>query len=334
MGPPGQTRAEKSEIRVQYRPEPDRVVNLGYRFQRRPAGAVRISRSPGADHQHLARLWTAGVFACATMSRLSNLRDSNTAAAAGGVRRPWRGNTVNRTGERDNSCTYNWNSRVFRGRIRSDTFLDSGIRGYSPRPADPFHCLHPGATSSRTDRFAAARRPAAGRPPIAQTREHSRVKSALDRVVAVVNDGMVTESELDEQTLSIRDRLAAQKTQLPPDDVLRKQVLDRLIIQEIQFQRAKRIGLTDHRTSSSTPRCSDIAQRNNLTLDAAAHSDRRAGTRLRHLSRNMRREITMQHAAAARRDRTSTSRRANSTSTSSAAEDARRPDASTTSRTS
>src|SRR6187455_3174355 len=43
----------------------------------------------------------------------------------------------------------------------------------------------------------------------------------LDKVVAVVNEGMVTESELEEQTRTIRDRLAAQKTQLPPDDVMR-----------------------------------------------------------------------------------------------------------------
>src|SRR6185369_15600853 len=44
----------------------------------------------------------------------------------------------------------------------------------------------------------------------------------LDKVVAIVNDGVVSQSDLDEQTAMIADRLKEQKTQLPPPDVLRK----------------------------------------------------------------------------------------------------------------
>jgi peptidyl-prolyl cis-trans isomerase SurA len=115
----------------------------------------------------------------------------------------------------------------------------------------------------------------------------------LDKVVAVVNDGMVTESELEEQTLSIRDRLAAQKTQLPPEDVLRKQVLDRLIIQEIQFQRAKRIGLkiSDEQVNAAM---NDIAQRNNLTLAQLPAAIAEQGLDYASYRDNIRREITMQ----------------------------------------
>ncbi len=115
----------------------------------------------------------------------------------------------------------------------------------------------------------------------------------LDKVVAVVNDGMVTESELEEQTVTIRDRLVSQKTQLPPDDILRKQVLDRLIIQEIQAQRAKRIGLkiTDEQVNAAM---NDIAQRNNITLAQLPAAIAQQGVDYASYRDNIRREITMQ----------------------------------------
>jgi peptidyl-prolyl cis-trans isomerase SurA len=66
----------------------------------------------------------------------------------------------------------------------------------------------------------------------------------IDRVVAVVNDGVVLESELDAQTTEFKQRLTAQRVQLPDDKVLREQVLERLILEEIQAQRAERAGIT------------------------------------------------------------------------------------------
>jgi len=87
----------------------------------------------------------------------------------------------------------------------------------------------------------------------------------LDRVAAVVNEGVVTTTELDEQISSIGDRLREQRTELPPADVLRSQVLDRLVIQEIQYQRANRVGIKigDEQVNAAL---ADIARRNNLSL--------------------------------------------------------------------
>lgn len=87
----------------------------------------------------------------------------------------------------------------------------------------------------------------------------------LDRVVAIVNDGIVTESELDEQVEEITERLREQATPLPPQDVLRQQILERLIIQEIQLQRADRLGLavSDEQLNEALV---DIAQRNQIAL--------------------------------------------------------------------
>lgn len=68
--------------------------------------------------------------------------------------------------------------------------------------------------------------------------------TALDRVVAVVNDGVVLESELDAQVREYVRRLSAQNVSLPSDKIMREQVLERLVVEEIQAQRAQRAGIT------------------------------------------------------------------------------------------
>jgi len=77
----------------------------------------------------------------------------------------------------------------------------------------------------------------------AQTREASSSGVLLDRVAATVNEGVVLQSELDEQMIVIAQRLREQKLEMPPQNVLQKQVLDRLVLQELQMQRADRAGI-------------------------------------------------------------------------------------------
>jgi peptidyl-prolyl cis-trans isomerase SurA len=66
---------------------------------------------------------------------------------------------------------------------------------------------------------------------------------ALNRIVAVVNEGVVLQSQLDRRTDQIRQQLREQDTRLPPDDVLRKQVLERLVMEEIQLQLAESMSI-------------------------------------------------------------------------------------------
>src|SRR5262245_19268709 len=96
--------------------------------------------------------------------------------------------------------------------------------------------------------------PAPQRPPQAQL---------LDRVVAIVDDGIVTQSGLDEAIGQAVARLRQNNTQLPPMDTLRRQVLDRLVMEEIQAQRAERIGIevTDEMVNDELKR---LAQDNGL----------------------------------------------------------------------
>jgi len=99
----------------------------------------------------------------------------------------------------------------------------------------------------------------------AQTREASSSGVLLDRVAATVNEGVVLSSELDEQMLIISERLRQQKLDLPPTNVLRQQVLDRLVLQELQMQRANRAGIkvSDETLNNAL---NDVAESNKLKL--------------------------------------------------------------------
>ena len=80
-------------------------------------------------------------------------------------------------------------------------------------------------------------------PTQAEPRRLSDRGSSLDRIVAVVNDGVILNSELENEIARITVRLKQQKTELPSAAVLRSQILDRLIQQELQLQLAKKSGL-------------------------------------------------------------------------------------------
>lgn len=72
--------------------------------------------------------------------------------------------------------------------------------------------------------------------PIVVTAETAQ---PLDKVVAVVNDNVITESELAVQSDILRQQLVAKNMQLPSEQVLRKQVLQHLIDVDLQLQLAK-----------------------------------------------------------------------------------------------
>jgi peptidyl-prolyl cis-trans isomerase SurA len=78
---------------------------------------------------------------------------------------------------------------------------------------------------------------------LAQTREIGGRGELLDRIAVVVNDGVVLQSQIDAQTTEITHRLREQGTPLPAPSVLKQQITERLVVQEIQLQRAQKIGL-------------------------------------------------------------------------------------------
>lgn len=87
----------------------------------------------------------------------------------------------------------------------------------------------------------------------------------LDRIVAVVNNEIVLDSELVEMEQTVRQQLRQRNAAIPSSDVLRRQVLERLIMQKLQIQRAEMAGIrvADDALNAAIRQ---IAENNNLTL--------------------------------------------------------------------
>jgi peptidyl-prolyl cis-trans isomerase SurA len=127
----------------------------------------------------------------------------------------------------------------------------------------------------------------------AQTREASSSGVLLDRVAATVGEGVVLSSELDEQILLITERLRAQNMEMPPANVLRQQVLDRLVLQELQMQRADRAGIkvSDEILNNAL---NDVAKSNNIRLTDLPEALASQGIDYAGYRDNMRKELAMQ----------------------------------------
>ena len=126
----------------------------------------------------------------------------------------------------------------------------------------------------------------------AQTRELATKGALLDRVAAVVNDGVVLNSELDDQMNIVSERLRQQKLELPPQNVLRQQVLERLVLQEIQVQRANKAGLKVPDETLNTA-LTDVAQRNGIPLSQLPEALQKEGIDYAAYRDDMRKELTL-----------------------------------------
>ncbi|NOX10007.1 MAG: molecular chaperone SurA [Gammaproteobacteria bacterium] len=87
----------------------------------------------------------------------------------------------------------------------------------------------------------------------------------IDRIIAIVNDDVILQSELDNKTRSVRQQLRDQGIQPPSLERLQSQVLERLVTENLQLQLAERSGIkVDNETLNNNLR--NLAQKNNLTL--------------------------------------------------------------------
>lgn len=87
----------------------------------------------------------------------------------------------------------------------------------------------------------------------------------IDRIVAVVNNDVITASELRNEQHNVEQQFKEQGKQLPPQEILQKQILERLIIKAVQLQLADNSGIrVDDETLNKT--ITRIAEENRLTL--------------------------------------------------------------------
>ncbi len=88
---------------------------------------------------------------------------------------------------------------------------------------------------------------------------------ALDRVLAVVNNEAITSSDLNSRVATVKRQLRRQTQDLPSDDELRRQVLERLVTEKVLTQAARERGLlVDERQVDAT--IARVADQNKLSL--------------------------------------------------------------------
>ena len=87
----------------------------------------------------------------------------------------------------------------------------------------------------------------------------------LDAIVAVVNDDVIVQSELESAIEQLLPELQAEGAPIPNPATLRKQVLEQLIQERLQVQRAEERGISVDE-ATLTQALTNIAQRNGMQL--------------------------------------------------------------------
>ncbi len=87
----------------------------------------------------------------------------------------------------------------------------------------------------------------------------------LDRIAAIVDDGIIMHSQFEKRLQEVRKNISIRNTELPPEDMLRQQVIDRMILDELQLQIGERSGIriADDELNESI---ASLAQRNQTTV--------------------------------------------------------------------
>lgn len=114
----------------------------------------------------------------------------------------------------------------------------------------------------------------------------------IDRIIAVVDQSVITEQELADRIKTVSAQLEKQGTQLPPDNVLEKQILERLIVDSLQLQLAAQTGLKvdDTQLDKTIER---IAAQNKLGVEEFKTLLEKDGLSLRKFREDIRNEITI-----------------------------------------
>ncbi|MDR3478234.1 MAG: peptidylprolyl isomerase [Gammaproteobacteria bacterium] len=116
---------------------------------------------------------------------------------------------------------------------------------------------------------------------------------SLDRIVAIVNDIVITQSELDEALKAAKKQLEASNIAIPPANLLHKQVLDQLINRKLQLYVAEQAGMkvTDEQVNKVI---ADIAQKNKLSVKDLYVQVVHSGLDVKEYQKEIREELTIQ----------------------------------------
>lgn len=112
----------------------------------------------------------------------------------------------------------------------------------------------------------------------------------MDRIIAVVDQAVITERELLNRTEFIKTQMQKKGAELPPQEVLQKQILERLIVDSLQLQMASQTGIKvdDGQLDKTIER---IAQQNNLSVPAFKKALEEDGTQFEKFREDIRNDI-------------------------------------------
>jgi peptidyl-prolyl cis-trans isomerase SurA len=115
----------------------------------------------------------------------------------------------------------------------------------------------------------------------------------LDQVVAIVDDDVIMASELRERLASVTEAMAARGGEMPPEDTMIRDTLDRLILESIQVQMGYRVGvrISDQQLNSAMER---IAGQNRMTLEQFRQALEAEGQSYNRMRENVRKELIIQ----------------------------------------
>lgn len=115
----------------------------------------------------------------------------------------------------------------------------------------------------------------------------------LDQVVAIVDDDIILATELQERVASLRGTLESRGIDVPPEDVLVKETLDRLILDSIQLQLASRYGvrIPDQQLDDSMTR---LAGQNGLSLEQFRQALEQSGQSYAVVREDLRNDMAIQ----------------------------------------
>ncbi|MDH3691227.1 MAG: peptidylprolyl isomerase, partial [Gammaproteobacteria bacterium] len=121
---------------------------------------------------------------------------------------------------------------------------------------------------------------------------HSANTQDIDRILVTVNDDVITLSEFQMELDNIVRELRAREAELPRDDILRRQALERMIIERIQIQFAARAGIeVDEELVDRA--VGDLARQNNLSVEQLKRVIARDGINFTYFRENLQKQLTI-----------------------------------------
>jgi peptidyl-prolyl cis-trans isomerase SurA len=115
----------------------------------------------------------------------------------------------------------------------------------------------------------------------------------IDRIVVVVNEDVITNTELEARIEEIKQELATRNIDPPAESVLRKQMVERMVLERIQLQLADELGVRVN-DKDVEQAIAVVAERNNSTVEELYRVLRRDGIEIERYRSQIRNDIKIQ----------------------------------------